>query len=198
MIPKIFHFVWLGGNVPKLTINYINSFKYYNKEYKIYIWTDQNIGELLDDWPEIRDKAFYKAKYLCQCADIIRLLALYKYGGFYIDADVECVKNFDDLLDNKVVVGLQEYAPPDNRYMICNAVIGAEKNSEFILDYINNILTHLTNDRTSIGPKLLTKLVIKHNIKPFSRKTFYPFMWWERQNYNIPEESYTNHHWWGN
>lgn len=34
-------------------------------------------------------------------SDITRLYALFHYGGIYLDTDVEVIKSFNDILENK-------------------------------------------------------------------------------------------------
>jgi len=201
MIPKLFHFIWLGSDLPELTKNYINSFERHNPDYSIHIWNEKNTKEILEIHPQLLE-LYNKSKLFCQKADILRLIILYEFGGFYIDADVDCLKSFDTLLDNKFVIGEQQYQPPDKRFMYCNAIMGSVKNSNFMVNCINNIPFYMDKDRTSGGPKFLTTMIFKYrgicDITTLSRKTFYPFMWWERQNYNPNINAYTNHYWWGN
>jgi hypothetical protein len=66
-------------------------------------------------------------------ADIIRLQALYENGGIYMDLDTICVKSFEPLLKEKTVLGIQGHrTSPTTAYGLCNAIILAEKESEFI------------------------------------------------------------------
>lgn len=59
-------------------------------------------------------------------ADVIRLEALLEHGGIYLDVDVVCVRSFAPLLKYPAVMGKERAGG------LCNAVILAEKNSEFI------------------------------------------------------------------
>lgn len=40
-----------------------------------------------------------------QRADIFRLIVVYLYGGFYMDLDMLCLRNMDDLCNNRLVLG---------------------------------------------------------------------------------------------
>lgn len=55
------------------------------------------------------DKAL-KAKKWVKAADMLRAIFLYKYGGVYLDADVEILqgKNYDGLLDNEMFAAREE------------------------------------------------------------------------------------------
>ncbi|MEO6785369.1 MAG: glycosyltransferase, partial [Chthoniobacteraceae bacterium] len=59
-------------------------------------------------------------------ADVIRLDALLKYGGIYLDMDVLCVKSFVPLLHFEAVMGDEG---PEG---LCNAVIMSEPGAAFI------------------------------------------------------------------
>lgn len=59
-------------------------------------------------------------------ADELRLRKLYEIGGIYLDIDTICVKSWNHLLNNKMVLGKEK------DYGICNAIMLSEKNSEFI------------------------------------------------------------------
>ena len=64
-------------------------------------------------------------------ADIVRLQVLLQDGGIYLDCDVFVHRDFDDLLDNSVVIG-KEGKSPDEVIGLCNAVILAEPGAPFL------------------------------------------------------------------
>jgi hypothetical protein len=94
-------------------------------------------------------------------ADVIRLQTLFESGGIYLDLDTICVKPFSELLENRFVIGKElhvPYVPKNYRQKIklalrkqlglagnllnpepklCNAVLLAEKNSEFVKHWMN-------------------------------------------------------------
>jgi hypothetical protein len=59
-------------------------------------------------------------------ADVVRLEKLLSIGGIYLDCDVFVHRNFDDLLNNAVVMGRQE------EQGLCNAVMLAEPGAAFL------------------------------------------------------------------
>ena len=103
-IPKIIHQVWIGKNVmPNEWIDTVKDFaKKYGYTYKL--WGNDNIKTL--DWTAFAGiKNTYdkmEMKSLAGCSDIIRLLALYEYGGIYIDADSVMMKpaKFNSFIQN--------------------------------------------------------------------------------------------------
>lgn len=66
-------------------------------------------------------------------SDIVRLFALQKYGGIYMDVDVFVLRSFDPLVELGQVVLGRESIP----LSICNAVIVAQKNAEFLNLWMN-------------------------------------------------------------
>ncbi|KAI9030330.1 nucleotide-diphospho-sugar transferase [Hyaloraphidium curvatum] len=62
-------------------------------------------------------------------ADIVRLRALQRYGGIYLDMDVLVLRPFDPLLSHDVVMAQEGEG---GRIGLCNAVILAKKGAEFI------------------------------------------------------------------
>lgn len=57
--------------------------------------------------------------------DILRLEKLIEIGGIYLDCDTICINSFDNLLNNKFVMGKQD------DWGLCNAIMLSEKNSQF-------------------------------------------------------------------
>lgn len=62
-------------------------------------------------------------------ADIVRLRALQRYGGIYLDMDVLTLRPFDALLSHDMVMAQEGEG---GRVGLCNAVILAKKGSEFV------------------------------------------------------------------
>jgi mannosyltransferase OCH1-like enzyme len=122
MIPKIIHrtvprettelmdYCW--ETVKKYTPDYIHMTHYDDDEYKY----------IKDVLPLCKRGAFR--------ADLIRLEVLYRYGGIYIDSDLELYKNIDSFLNSNLFV-----CKEDNWYII-NAVIGASPQNEHILNLL--------------------------------------------------------------
>jgi hypothetical protein len=79
-------------------------------------------------------------------SDIIRLQALIEEGGIYMDVDTISVKPFTDLLRNKCVLGIQGYED-GTIDGLCNGVILAEKNSEFLREWLMSYHSHRSTGR---------------------------------------------------
>ena len=104
MIPKIIHYCWFGGN--KLSENErkcIDSWKKYCPDYKIIEWNDFNY----DINQNLYIKQAAEAKRWAFVSDYARLDIIYRFGGIYLDTDVEVIKNFDSLLKHSAFAGME-------------------------------------------------------------------------------------------
>ena len=105
MIPKIIHYCWFGrGEMPKLARKCLESWKKYCSDYEIMEWNEDNFDI---DSNEYIKEAYAKKKFAF-VSDYVRLYALYKYGGIYMDTDVEVLNNFDSILHDQCVFGFEE------------------------------------------------------------------------------------------
>ena len=72
-------------------------------------------------------------------ADVVRLRTLIDQGGIYLDCDVLALRAFDDLLTNQCVLG--DVSQPRARPGLCNAVILAEPQAEFLRIWLDEYRT---------------------------------------------------------
>ena len=94
MIPKIIHYCWLSGDeFPPLFKKCIRSWKKQLPGWEFRLWDKKCLEEIDEPWVH----EAYEAKVYSHASDYIRLYAVYKYGGFYLDCDVEVIRNFSPL-----------------------------------------------------------------------------------------------------
>lgn len=103
MIPKIIHYCWFGGEIPSIVKQYIEGWKRLCPDYRIMEWNENNsdISEC-----EFARQA-YDAKKWAFVSDYVRFFVLNKYGGIYLDTDMELLKNLDTFLDVNGFVGYE-------------------------------------------------------------------------------------------
>lgn len=104
MIPKIIHYVWLGGEKDSVAKKAIRTWKKKAPDFQIIEWNERNLSNLTnqfyDDALSNHDYAF--------ASDYARLMILKRYGGIYIDTDMFLLANPSNLLTNKdLVFGIQ-------------------------------------------------------------------------------------------
>ena len=103
-IPRVIHYCWFGrGQMPKLALKCIESWKKYCPDYRIKEWNEDNFD--LDLYPYVREA--YDARKFAFVTDVVRLYALYHEGGIYMDTDVEVIKPLDSLLQYQAVSGFE-------------------------------------------------------------------------------------------
>lgn len=106
MIPRIIHYCWFGkGPMPRSQKDCIKGWKKLMPDYKIMRWDESNFDV---NFCQYTKSAYEKKKYAF-VADVARLDALSKYGGIYLDTDVEVFKRFDDFLGLDFFSGIELY-----------------------------------------------------------------------------------------
>ena len=211
MIPKIIHFCWLSGDeYPELIEQCMATWKTKLPDYEFMLWDTNKFDVNSTLWTQ---QAFESKKYAF-AADYIRLYALYKYGGIYLDTDVEIIKNFDDLLHLPYFIGLEQ------NEIIEAAVFGAEKGADWVADCMSYYKDRpfIKEDGAPdllILPKIMEtqieqnkKLValepknlknVKELIKDKSKLYMYPFEFFSAKNHETQKvkktkNTYTIHH----
>jgi len=105
MIPKIIHYCWFGRkSLPSNVIKCIESWQHFCPEYEIIQWNEDNY--------DIQSNAYVKQAYLAGkfafVSDYVRLDVIERFGGIYLDTDVELIKNVDSLLKYDAFFGMEE------------------------------------------------------------------------------------------
>lgn len=121
MIPKIIHYIWFGRNPYPPKVKYcIESWKRILPDYTFMLWNEDTF--------DVTQSTFtfeaYEQKRWAFVSDYVRIYALHKYGGWYLDTDIEIIKPLSDLENNKVVLGTD-----DGGYL--TALMGSEKGHSF-------------------------------------------------------------------
>lgn len=191
MIPKIIHYCWFGcAEKPEKIKRYIEGFhKLESVGFKIIEWNEENYNIRGNNY---LIKAYDKKKW-AHVSDFVRLDVLYKYGGIYLDTDVEIISDFESLLSLNLFMGFM---------WDCNlgtAVIGASKENDLIYGLKNkyNIsdisLTSPNNDLftnyfmlNAPGFKLNGKeQMLDNGIKIFEKNVFEHPSLFKRKNITI-------------
>lgn len=103
-IPKKIHYCWFGSKEKDLsTMKCIESWKSYCPDYEIIEWNENNYDFTKNEYV----KEAYTKKKWAFVSDYVRLDVIYKYGGVYLDCDVEVIKNFDTLLSFSAFFGFE-------------------------------------------------------------------------------------------
>ncbi|HWT26226.1 MAG TPA: glycosyltransferase, partial [Solirubrobacteraceae bacterium] len=177
-IPRVFHRIWLGdAELPEEYRRYGESWARHHPEWEMRLWTEREIAELESARPEAKDTRRHPA----ERSDLLRYEILHRFGGVYIDTDMECLKPIDPLLE-----GVGFFAGKVRGDRLNNAIIGCEaghpsaknlsrKAKPVALD--GNATKRV--DQYGTGPYFLSSLLHKEqlkrrNITLFDPSVFYP------------------------
>ena len=155
MIPKIIHYIWVGGKEKPADIKRcMATWKKHLEGYKVIEWNESNFD--IEQHPFV--KAAYEAKKWAYVSDYIRAYAIYNYGGIYVDTDILLLDNFDDFLNHRAFVGFENPNYP------FTAAFGAEKGHPLVkdmLDYYDELDTYhfdfKNNNTISVSDILINK-----------------------------------------
>lgn len=104
VIPKLIHAIWFSGDpMPELYLRCLESWKKYAPDCEIKIWN-------METYKPDRCLFFEQAiehKNWAFASDYARADLLYRYGGIYMDLDVEMLRPIDDLLYNDAYMSFE-------------------------------------------------------------------------------------------
>lgn len=130
MIPKKIHYCWFGrGEMPELVLRCIDSWKKYLPDYTLQLWSEDNFD--IASAPRYVQEAYVAKKYAF-VSDYVRLWALEREGGVYLDTDVEVLRSFDPLLDDTAFIGLEESLA----LLPGTCVMGCESHCQWVKDML--------------------------------------------------------------
>lgn len=137
MIPKIIHYCWFGKKEkPENVRKTIKNWKKLMPDFEIIEWNENNFDVNSVDFV----KKSYTQNKFAFVSDYVRIYALYKFGGVYLDTDVEVKKPLNSLLKNRAFIGFED----DKTLM--TGLIASVKNHEWLLDILNFYKTNKFND----------------------------------------------------
>ena len=164
MVPKVLHYIWIGGEKTDLANKCIESYHQYMPDYKIVEWNESNIDF---NWLDDIGKKFYKDNYdnkkFAFCADLVRLYILKNFGGIYVDADVEFIKHLPDEFLSTPLIG--RIKP---RNTVCNGCLwGCEKDDKLVQALTKWFLHHISLGEKTHGHKWIFNTILKNFFELF-------------------------------
>ena len=202
MIPKIIHTFWFSKEeLPQKYKECLETWKKYASDFEIKIWNlDSYMAEnclFFDQAIEDKNWAF--------ASDYARADVLRRYGGVYMDLDVEMLRPIDDLLYNDAYMSFESLTRIE-----CGSGMGAKAGNK-ILDEIcksYEARPYFKPDGSwdnSTCPVRYTEIIDKHGLKKngcfqfVEDVTIYPFEVLTGKSFDTgiiykTELSYTTHH----
>ena len=131
---------WKTSEIPHYYSAYMDKLAHYNEGYTHVFFTDETIIKFFTFvCPEYYD-TFRGLKYKIQQIDFFRYLAVYHYGGIYLDLDMEIVASFDDINKEKCVFPVELSNTGGNDILVGNYAFYAPKGHPFLKHIIDNIV----------------------------------------------------------
>lgn len=182
MIPKIIHQIWFQGekNIPEHLKVFHQHWIEKNPTFEVKVWDETTIDKEIAAYSDEEVRNMYaNYRYMIQKIDLAKYIILYKYGGIYIDMDMDCIQGISDefLSNNEVILSTLPYNIVESLFfslighnptekIINNAVImvspkndimlytieEAKKNKDSVFYHINKTLYVFS----SVGPICLT------------------------------------------
>jgi mannosyltransferase OCH1-like enzyme len=180
-IPHIIHLIHRSAvEIPEQYLLFYEQMRKYHPEWRIIRYGDKEARQIVaDHMPELL--AVYNAYPRdVQRTDIFRVLAVYLFGGFYLDFDMLCMKSLDDLCRHGLVLGEEKtftreecrQAGLRNGFRIANYMFGSLAGHEFWRCFLteavalsNTVINSEEDVLNTTGPGLLTDVYHKHGMK---------------------------------
>ena len=95
-IPKIIHQTWDTEHIPQIFHKWMVTWHKHNPDWKYWFWTLDEVRQFVTkEYPYfLKIYDLYTADIFR--SDVLRYLILYKYGGMYMDLDMEALKPLDN------------------------------------------------------------------------------------------------------
>lgn len=190
MIPKIIHYCWFGseGIPPKLQ-KCIASWKQIMPEYQLVQWDEKSFDINSLPWT----KEAYEQRKFAFVSDYVRLFALNKIGGIYLDTDVLVKKSFDPLLCLHGFMGFE------NDVVLSSAIMGFEAGhpilGKFLSHYENkHFVTQDGNLEDTPNVQMMTATLQKHGLVIEDRSQLVENICIFPREYFCPLDFYYNDH----
>lgn len=166
-IPKIIHQIWLGGPMPKAYKQWMETWQHIpGWEYRL--WTDAEANQ----FGLANQQLYDNAKNYGERANILRYEILHKFGGLYVDVDMECINVdfFEYAHQNYDFYVAME--PLDHGVAVCNAVIGSIPKHPLLAKMIDGMQTYVETTPSAdlppktnyFGPIYLSRKLVEYGI----------------------------------
>lgn len=148
------------------------------------------------EWPETSG-SWRLCKSGAQLAGLVRLEALHRYGGIYLDSDVEPYRNFEALLP------LEAFAAWEDDKVVPDAVLGARRGHPAIQACIRMAIKEVRHGAWRSGPGVTTKVLPNRpDVLLLPPGSFYPYHYKEKERRSEDHRraqpwAFAAHHWYG-
>jgi inositol phosphorylceramide mannosyltransferase catalytic subunit len=203
-IPRLFHRVWLGGPEPDWLRSLADTWAAH-PGWELRRWDDERVRELFplhnqdvyDRAPELAPNHVGQLR-----SDVVRYELLHRFGGVYVDADFECLRPLDALLEGASCFAAWEV---QDRW-IANGLMGCERGHPFLARLVDGLAANVRREaghkpNRMTGPRYLTatwRRYGRREVKVLAQRLVYPYSFAEIAVHGPGDAfpgAYTAHHW---
>lgn len=208
---KIIHRYWSGSKIPSAYEEYGKEWERLNPDWKVILWDDSalsyfnNLKPLFDNMYE-RDANRNGVELHTQIADVFGYAIIDRYGGLYVNCDIQPLKplsllqNFDS--------PWASYENDEDGRIVNAAIYSPQPGNEFWSGLLEGISERYFSNPTAemvetTGPAYLTDYAHAHpgHLHVYSKNTFNPIHWKQIESggdasgFVYPDDSIGVHHW---
>lgn len=162
MIPKKIHYCWFGrAELPQLAIDCMASWHRYMPDWEYKLWNEENFDVESNVYT---NEAYALGKYAF-VSDYVRLWALEREGGLYLDVDFEVYKPFDDLLDYHAFAGVEGSKHQPVMMGVCASEPHGEWVGEMLQAYQNRRFVVNGNPDLTTNVQFVTSIMVANGYR---------------------------------
>jgi mannosyltransferase OCH1-like enzyme len=158
LIPTLFHWIWFGTKpLPEQHQRWIKGWLDLHPRWEHVRWTEENRP------PLVNEQQFQQADSFAQKADIARYEIIHRYGGIYLDTDVECLRCIEPLLPGVAACLAAADEGRNSDEHLGNWIIGGAPGHPWLKEVIARLpAAMVTGFRTveQTGPQFLTSVSV--------------------------------------
>lgn len=164
MIPRIIHYCWFGkGEKPDYILKCMDSWQQFFEGWEFIEWNEDNFD--VDICAYSREA--YLTRNFAHVSDVCRVWALHKFGGLYLDTDVNVIKKFDIFMTLPSFVSFEHN-------LIGTAVIGSLPNQRWLEKFFEYYQNHHFINIFGHQVRTPNTKILTRNILPELSYDFYP------------------------
>jgi len=137
---------WKSLDIPQHMYNLIMKMRSQNPKVNNFFFTDKEIDIFVNQHFPCYYDTFSNFKYNIQKVDFFRYLAIYYYGGLYLDLDMDITASFNTLDRTKCIFPVETKGVEKDDILLGNYAFYAPPKHPFLLHIINLIVDPVITD----------------------------------------------------